>query len=331
MKKTLTIIAIFALVAALSAGIFAAETPKFVISTITADPGATVSVTISIVNNPGIASARLIVKFDDALTLESITYGSNLGGMTQQPQKLASPVILNWISALAELKTDEIYATLVFRVSGDAAGGNHPITVTYDENDVYNIHEDNVYFEVVNGDVYVDRPSEPTTASTTEATTAATVATSTTVETTTATTETTVQTAPSQTNATYPTATTAETSISVSTSAGTSAQQTTSTTETTLAESRPVETTIASTASEMTTASQNEPTQAVSTADRSSEPVPTESVAETAATQPSESFVPTPLPAEKTDATVPIAIVASIATIIVAAFAVYLIKFRKAG
>lgn len=341
MKKTrkvlmIILIAVFLLIVVFSTGAFAAETPKFVISSATADPGATVSITISIVNNPGVASARLFVSFDSSLTLESITYGENIGGMTQLPQKYTSPVVLNWISAFVELKTDEIYATLVFRVSNDATGGNHPITLKYDEDDVYNFKEDNVYFGIENGGIFVIREAEPTTASTSEPTTASTAeATTATVAVTTASTTeattvaTTAETVPTQTQATYPIATTAGTA-----QATTSTQQVISTAQSTTAETRSSESTAASIFSETTSTSRTEPAQTASTGSSSTSTVPSESVAETTGTvetKPSEYVVPTPQPDEKSSATVPIVVVACIAALFIVAFAVYVIKNKKIG
>ena len=129
--------------------------PTFSVSSEKADRGENVSVTISIVNNPGVASVKLKAQFDSELTLNSITYNTELGGKSQQPEKFTSPVTLNWFNGAADTTGDMTYAVLNFTVAENAALGEHPITITYDENDVYNIAENNIDFAVVNGCVDV--------------------------------------------------------------------------------------------------------------------------------------------------------------------------------
>lgn len=165
MKKIFILIISFALIIGLSSGVFAADTPAFVIEQKTAGTGDTITVTISLKNNPGIASAKLKVSYDSALDLQKIEYNSELGGMTQQPQRYGSPVTLNWISAFANFSGDAVYATLTFVVSGAAPSGFHPITLTYSTSDVYNIKEEDIYFAVENGGVTVVGPNTETTSS----------------------------------------------------------------------------------------------------------------------------------------------------------------------
>lgn len=129
--------------------------PTFTVSSGQANPGKNVNIRIRIDNNPGIASAKLKVQFDSALTLTGVTYNQSLGGMSMQPQKLESPVTLNWFNGAQDTTGDMIYATLKFKVAQNATPGFHDITVTYDPNDVYNIEEQNIDFQVQNGGVLV--------------------------------------------------------------------------------------------------------------------------------------------------------------------------------
>lgn len=129
--------------------------PTFIVSHEKADPGENVSVKIRIANNPGIASIKLKVRFDNDLILNKVTYNKELGGMSQQPQTLSSPVTLNWFNGAADTAGDMTYTVLDFTVAEGASVGEHAVTVTYDEDDVYNIAEDNIAFDISDGGVNV--------------------------------------------------------------------------------------------------------------------------------------------------------------------------------
>ena len=134
----------------------AKDNPTFKISTVDAQKGATVDVNISVLNNPGISSVRLLVSFDSGLTLKNVTYNSEFGGQTVAPSKMSSPVTVLWIDALNNCNKNGTLATLKFEVSDKAAVNSKlNVTMTYDEDDVYNLAEENIFFDVVNGGVNV--------------------------------------------------------------------------------------------------------------------------------------------------------------------------------
>ena len=154
MKKIISVLtALLVLAALLCPAVSAAGSPTFEVSSCAAARNEAAEITISIKDSPGITSAKLKVEFDPALVLKTAEYGDTLGGMTQAPQKLASPVTLNWINPTEELKGDALYATLTFAADSKAAAGDYKITVSYDENDVYNIKEENVKFNTVDGKI----------------------------------------------------------------------------------------------------------------------------------------------------------------------------------
>ena len=129
---------------------------QIVVSSGEALPGETVEVTITLKNNPGIASLKLNVSYGNILTLTNVSYNTAIGGMLQQPQTMTSPVILNWFNGAADSTGDWTFATLTFVASKTAqAGDTANITVTYNADDVYNIADRNVAFAVVNGTVEV--------------------------------------------------------------------------------------------------------------------------------------------------------------------------------
>ena len=130
--------------------------PAISIDKVTSSAGKTVEVNIALKNNPGIASMKLKVSYDEAvLSLQNIRYNSSIGGQSQQPQTMASPVTLNWYNGGANSEGDFVYATLVFLVKDTALAGISSITATYDPEDVYNLDYTNVDFAVQNGQITI--------------------------------------------------------------------------------------------------------------------------------------------------------------------------------
>ncbi|MBE6530456.1 MAG: hypothetical protein E7680_07700 [Ruminococcaceae bacterium] len=130
--------------------------PQIIMESKTAMAGSTVKVTVNLQNNPGIASMRLKVFYDSALTLTNVTYNTTIGGQFQQPQSFGSPVTLNWFNGAANATGDFVFATLTFQVADDAIPDTMlPITVEYAQEDVYNIDETDIEFFVSSGAVKV--------------------------------------------------------------------------------------------------------------------------------------------------------------------------------
>lgn len=132
------------------------DTPVIEIEQVRTVPGAQVEVKIELKNNPGIASMKLQLTYDESiLTLKGIRYGASMGGMSQQPETMDSPVLLNWYNGAANTTGDHVYATLVFAVKKEAPLGSTAITVTYDPEDVYSVDYRNVSFATVAGEVAI--------------------------------------------------------------------------------------------------------------------------------------------------------------------------------
>ena len=140
----------------------AAESPTFTVSSTQASPGQSVSVSISLANNPGIASIKFLAVYDDSdLTLTRIEYNDAIGGLSQQPQKMSSPVTLIWINGEENSEGDWTFVTLTFEVAANASPGEKRITLTYDPDDIYNIDEVNLGVRVVNGSITVPQTETP--------------------------------------------------------------------------------------------------------------------------------------------------------------------------
>ncbi len=119
--------------------------------------GKTVTVNITLKNNPGIASMNLLLEYDTSvLTLTDVMFNSEMGGMSQQPQTMASPVNLNWFNGTANTYGELVFVTLVFDISESATvGETTKLSVTYDKENIYDITETNIDFYVDGGELSI--------------------------------------------------------------------------------------------------------------------------------------------------------------------------------
>ena len=192
MKRILALALALVLVLGMGATAFAAEASgKFVVSSEMAEPGDVVQITISIQDNPGVASIELNVEFDEtALELTKVEKGTVVDPVGPLPEGAFAgffdPVdefpgeqpanrklsTLTWFKdtaseTAANNTADGTFATLTFKVKADAALGDYPVTVSFVEKNVHDIDEKPVSFTVeagkfkhlpgdVNGDGMVD-------------------------------------------------------------------------------------------------------------------------------------------------------------------------------
>ena len=168
MKKILAICLSVLLICAAMPFAFAtaAGEPTIVVSDVEGKAGDTVSVTVSLKNNPGIISARLKVGYDaNALELIEATNGDFAAAGYSFSEQGVNPYVVNW--CLATLKandTSELLATLTFKIKDDAAAGEYPLSlVIADPDDFYNVDWDTVEFGLDDGSITVveDTPVVP--------------------------------------------------------------------------------------------------------------------------------------------------------------------------
>lgn len=165
MKKIISVILAILVFALFAAPIctLAAGTPTFEVSSVNVKAGEKFTVDISIKNNPGLASAKFEVKFDDDLTLDDVDFGDKLEGMTGTSPTLNSPATLNWVSLQKDLTEDTVYATLSFTALKTASEGKHNITISYDPADVFDLSTKQIDFKIKNGVVTIGSAAAKTT------------------------------------------------------------------------------------------------------------------------------------------------------------------------
>ena len=128
--------------------------PVFVIDRVYAHPGdKKVAVTVTVKNNPGISAIALDIMYDTTkLTLTDFSYntGALAGASTTPFNADAYQPCLFMVNGTKNVEGDFLFATMYFDVA-DNASGTCPITVVYDEDNVYDIDEENILFDVNNG------------------------------------------------------------------------------------------------------------------------------------------------------------------------------------
>lgn len=140
------------------------DSPLFIIDSVTTEQGDNnVAVSVKLKNNPGIASIALDVHYNDEyLVLKKFTYNTEeLKGASTVPfNEFAKPTCLTMVNGSENVTGDITFATLYFDVTNTPVG-TYDISVTYDKDNVYDINENNVAFQIVSGSITV-RELEPT-------------------------------------------------------------------------------------------------------------------------------------------------------------------------
>ena len=139
-------------------GVFAAESPAIAVSSQKTRPGNEVTLTVSLSDNPGICTVYLAVHYDPDLVLIRATDAGLMHGAVFGKDLSQNPYMVTWDDSLAEKNTalDGALVHLTFRVKDTARPGAHPVYVTYDEDEIYDLDLKNVFFATSKGGVTVE-------------------------------------------------------------------------------------------------------------------------------------------------------------------------------
>lgn len=158
-KKGLSLLLAVVMIAGmLPATTLATEPMTIGVSSQTGLRGDTVSVDIRLVNNPGIAGASFDVEYSSDLTLTGVRWGYAISaaGSTATSQTMQSPYRLMWVGGTRMFSSDDIYATLTFKISNDARENTFAsVRIIYDEDEVFDINDNNVPCNIVNGGISI--------------------------------------------------------------------------------------------------------------------------------------------------------------------------------
>ncbi len=129
--------------------------PEFVVENVSGKAGDTVNVKISVKNNPGITALQLKVKYSTKdLELISIKNGGLFDDAITHSKLDKNPIIISWYSSNSEDESaNGCLATLKFKILNGAA--NSKISISYDEDNVFNSEFSNVNFNTTAGTVSV--------------------------------------------------------------------------------------------------------------------------------------------------------------------------------
>jgi len=129
--------------------------PTFLIERVAENVSGKTAVNVYVRNNPGITSIALTVSYDSALRLDSVVYNSSMKGETMLPQTMKNPTKLVWVSPFENVSGDFLLATLYFDTANVSTSGEYWISAAYNPDDVFNLDENNISFNVNNGCISV--------------------------------------------------------------------------------------------------------------------------------------------------------------------------------
>lgn len=144
-----------------------AGTAVIEVGSLTAYPGDTIEIPVSLRNNPGISSFKLIVHYDDTLlSYQSLAFDEALtaieGSETFVNAEQSGQVTLTWVATGSNYSGSGNVAVLTFKVNAAQENTNTQLSVTYDEEDVFNSDFVNQHFLAKAGSVQVNtvRPGD---------------------------------------------------------------------------------------------------------------------------------------------------------------------------
>lgn len=160
-KRTVQILSLFfAVLFCISAQwtyVFAEELTKMTVQveSVTGKPGDEVKVKINLKNNPGLASLKFDVSYDEILTLEDVELSDAFTYATT-PQPYKNPQTISMMSPLSEVTVNGTVATLTFFISESAEDGYEAnVSLTYDPEDIFDGDLNNLDVKMVDGTVSV--------------------------------------------------------------------------------------------------------------------------------------------------------------------------------
>ncbi len=145
----------------------AVEGPAVVVQDVTVSPETnTATVEIRIVNNPGIASMRFGVRYDESVLtirpngvlLPSVAAPEVWGGTSETTNPYSNPQIVNWIQAQADATGEGLFVTITFDISPEVTETTAvQITLVLDDHNIFNATGERIPFEAVNGVIIIQR------------------------------------------------------------------------------------------------------------------------------------------------------------------------------
>ena len=128
----------------------------FVVANVTAEPGQRVEVPVTVVNNPGVAGAKITINYGSELVLTNAVNGEAFSNLQfTKSGQMVSPCSFTWDSESGMATADGTILVLTFDVPASAAGKTIDLVCTYRVGDIYDEDLNDVDFTVISGSVQV--------------------------------------------------------------------------------------------------------------------------------------------------------------------------------
>lgn len=160
MKKTILLLLVLFVCINFSVTSFAVDGGLLTADSVVGKAGDTVTVSVSISNNPGIIATKLSLDYDtEVMKLISVENGNVFKENTFVAGNDVSALPFNvlWEDSLSveNNKLNGKLVTFKFDLLSDANTGEYPITITYDTGSTFDTDLENVPFQVENGSVHI--------------------------------------------------------------------------------------------------------------------------------------------------------------------------------
>lgn len=137
-------------------------TAAIAISSLTAYPGDTIQIPVSIRSNPGISAMKLTITYDtELLEYQDAAFDQAFldaaGAQTCINAETSGTIILNWVLAQTEYSENGDFAVLTFKVKAVTEDADAALTITYDPEDIFNKEHENQTFQIENGTVRIKK------------------------------------------------------------------------------------------------------------------------------------------------------------------------------
>lgn len=137
-------------------------TAAIAISSLTAYPGDTIRIPVSIRSNPGISAMKLTITYDtELLEYQEAAFDQAFldaaGAQTCVNAETAGKVILDWVQGQGEYSGSGDFAVLTFKVKAVTEDADAALTITYDPEDIFNKDHENQTFQIENGTVQIKK------------------------------------------------------------------------------------------------------------------------------------------------------------------------------
>lgn len=137
-------------------------TAAIAISSLTAYPGDTIRIPVSIRSNPGISAMKLTITYDtELLEYQEAAFDQAFldaaGAQTCVNAETAGKVILDWVQGQGEYSGSGDFAVLTLKVKAVTEDGGAALTITYDPEDIFNKDHENQTFQIENGTVQIKK------------------------------------------------------------------------------------------------------------------------------------------------------------------------------